>query len=46
MEHGTSLHWYRDEDVMSMMTRVNYRVSKAYTESGYKQCPTPIFTLN
>ena len=37
--------YHRDEDVMSMMTRVNDMVSKAYSKSGYKQCPAPIFTL-
>ena len=32
-------------DLLSMLTIVNNRVSKAYTSKGYKQCPAPVFFL-
>ena len=37
--------YHTNEDVTSMMVRVNDMVSKAYTEQGFKQCPVPIVTL-
>ena len=37
--------YYGNEDVMSMMTKVNQKVTDAYTSRGYKQCPAPVFTL-
>ena len=53
-EHGT---WYinalvdvfgschDNEDVMSMLLKVNDQVTQAYTDNGYRQCPAPVFTL-
>ena len=37
--------YHTNEDVMSMMVKVNDKVCQGYTEAGYKQCPTPIVTL-
>ena len=33
------------EDLLSMLTIVNERVSEAYTTQGYKQCPAPVSLL-
>jgi len=33
------------EDLLSMLTIVNKRVSEAYTTQGYKQCPAPVSLL-
>jgi len=33
------------EDLLSILTIVNERVSKAYTTQGYKQCPAPVSLL-
>ena len=37
---------HEQEDVMSMMTRVNNEVQRRkHGESGVRQCPAPVFTL-
>ena len=33
------------QDLLSMLTLVNSKVSKAYTNQGYKQCPAPVSLL-
>ena len=32
-------------DLLTMLTIVNYRVSEAFTNEGYKQCPAPVTQL-
>ena len=33
------------QDLLSMLTIVNHKVSEAYTTQGYKQCPAPVTLL-
>ena len=33
------------QDLLSMLTTVNHKVSEAYTAKGYKQCPAPVNLL-
>ena len=33
------------QDLLSMLTIVNHKVSEAYTTQGYKQCPVPVTLL-
>ena len=32
-------------DLLTMLTIVNYKVSEAFTDQGYKQCPAPVTLL-
>ena len=34
------------QDLLSMLTIVNHKVSEAYTTQGYKQCPVPVTLLH